>query len=63
MNVGGEEGRAEGLALGAAVEGVSVGVVVGTHLWLISASLPDAVKNQHAFINLAAAGLIVYSIL
>lgn len=40
-----------------------VGVVVGTHLWLISASLPDAVKNQHAFINLAAAGLIVYSIL
>ena len=37
-----------------------VSVVVGTHLWLISASLPDAVKNQHAFINLAAAALIVY---
>jgi hypothetical protein len=37
-----------------------VGVVVSTHLWLISASLPDAVKNQHAFINLAAAALIVY---
>ena len=25
-----------------------VGVVVGTHLWLISATLPEAVKNQPA---------------
>jgi hypothetical protein len=37
-----------------------VGVVAATHLWLFTASLPDAVKNQHALINLAAAGLIVY---
>lgn len=38
-----------------------VGVVVATHLWLVSASLPDSIKNQHAYINLAAAGLIVYA--
>lgn len=38
-------------------------IVVGTHLWLISATLPEAVKNQHAYINLAAAGLIVYAVL
>ncbi len=37
-----------------------VGVVIGTHLWLISATLPEAVKNQHALINLAAVALIVY---
>jgi hypothetical protein len=37
-----------------------VSVVTATHLWMLSATLPDAVKNQHALINLAAAGLIVY---
>ena len=39
-----------------------VGVVVATHLWLFSASLSDTIKNQHALINLVAAGLIVYGV-
>lgn len=40
-----------------------VGIVTGTHLWLLQGTLPEAIKTQHAVINLAAAGLIVWSVL
>ena len=44
--------------------GVAAGltVIVGTHIYLLNASLPDSVKNQHAALNLAAAGLILLSL-
>lgn len=35
--------------------------VVATHVWLINASLPDSIKNSHAYLNLVSAGLIVYA--
>lgn len=38
--------------------GLGLSVIVGTHILLLNASLPDAVKNRHAFLNLAAAALI-----
>ena len=34
--------------------------VAATHLWLINGSLPDTLKNQHAYINIAAAALILW---
>jgi hypothetical protein len=37
-------------------------VVTGTHIYLLNASLPDSIKNQHALLNLAAAGLIAYGL-
>jgi hypothetical protein len=40
-----------------------VSIVTGTHLWLLQGTLPEAIKTQHAVINLAAAGLIVWSVL
>lgn len=38
-----------------------VAVVGATHAWLINGSLPEALKTQHAYLNLAAAGLILWS--
>jgi hypothetical protein len=43
--------------------GAGVVVVVGTHIYLLNNSLPDSVKQQHAILNLAAAGLIVYGLM
>ena len=42
--------------------GGGVVIVVGTHIYLLNNSLPDSIKQEHAFLNLAAAGLIVYGL-
>jgi len=39
-----------------------VSIVTGTHVWLLQGTLPEAIMKQHAIINLAAAGLIVWSV-
>jgi hypothetical protein len=38
-----------------------VSAIAGTHVYLLNNSLPDAVKQQHAVINLVAVGLIVWA--
>jgi hypothetical protein len=43
--------------------GSGVVIVVGTHVYLLNNTLPDELKQQHAFLNLAAAGLIVWSVI
>jgi len=35
-------------------------LIVVTHLYMLTAALPEAVKNQHAVIMLATAALIAY---
>ena len=40
---------------------VGLGSVIATHLYLLQNSLPDEIRKQHSVINLAAAGLIIYS--
>ena len=40
-----------------------VSIVTGTHLWLLQGTLPEAIMKQHALLNLAAAGLIVWSVM
>jgi hypothetical protein len=42
--------------------GTGLAVVVGTHVYMLNNSLPDALKQQHALLNLGAAGLIVWSV-
>ena len=42
---------------------VGMVVIVGTHVWRVNNSLPDAFKTQHALVNLVASGLILYSVL
>jgi hypothetical protein len=43
--------------------GTGLTVVVGTHVFLLNNSLPDGLKQQHAFLNLAAAGLMMWSVM
>ena len=38
-----------------------VGIVVGTHVYMIAAIMPESMQTNHAYLNLVAAGLIVYS--
>jgi hypothetical protein len=37
-------------------------IVVGSHLWMIADAMPQSVQKYHAIGNLAAAGLITYSV-
>jgi len=37
-------------------------VIAGTHVYLLNNSLPDAIKQQHALLNLAAVAAIVWSV-
>lgn len=37
-------------------------VIAGTHVFLLNNSLPDAIKQQHALLNLAAVAVIVWSV-
>ena len=38
-----------------------VGIVVGTHLYMLAYDLPEENHKAHAIINLGASGLILYS--
>jgi hypothetical protein len=38
-----------------------VGIVVATHVYMVAAIMPESMQMNHAYINLAAAGLIVYA--
>ena len=40
---------------------VGLGVVVSTHVYMLNEVLPEVVMKQHAYANLAAAGLILWS--
>jgi hypothetical protein len=42
--------------------GTGLFVVVGTHIYLLNNSLPEGVKQQHAWLNLGAAGLLAWSV-
>jgi hypothetical protein len=39
---------------------VGVGIVIITHVYMLYAGLPEEQHAIHAYINLAAAGLILY---
>ena len=41
---------------------LGLGVVVGTHLWMLNELMPPEIQRYHAFINLAAAGSIAYGL-
>jgi hypothetical protein len=38
-----------------------VGVVVATHVYMVASIMPESMQKNHAYINLLAVGLIVYS--
>ena len=42
--------------------GTGLAVVVGTHVYMLNNSLPEGLKQQHALLNLGAAGLMLWSV-
>jgi hypothetical protein len=38
-----------------------VGIVVATHVYMIAAVMPESMQTNHAYLNLTAAGLIIYA--
>jgi hypothetical protein len=38
-----------------------VGVVVATHVYMVASVMPETMQKNHAYINLLAAGLIIYA--
>jgi hypothetical protein len=42
--------------------GTGLTIVVGTHIYMLNSTLPEAMRQQHAFLNLGAAALIVWSV-
>ena len=37
-------------------------VIVGTHVWMLNDLMPPDVQKYHAWMNLAAAGLVAYGV-
>jgi hypothetical protein len=37
-------------------------IVVGTHIYMLNSALPEAMRKEHAYLNLGAAALIVWSV-
>ena len=42
--------------------GTGLAVVMGTHVYMLNNSLPEGLKQQHALLNLGAAGLMGWSV-
>jgi hypothetical protein len=42
--------------------GVGLAVIVGTHVWMLNDLMPPDVQKYHAWVNLAAAGLVAYGV-
>jgi len=36
--------------------------IISTHIYMLNNMLPEKVMKQHAILNLASAGLIIYSL-
>jgi hypothetical protein len=37
-------------------------IVVGTHIYMLNSALPEAMRKEHAYLNLGAAALILWSV-
>ena len=41
---------------------LGLGIVAATHIMMLNTQMPPEVQTNHAYINLAAAGLIAYGV-
>ena len=42
--------------------GLGMTVIIGSHVYMLNAKMPDDMQRNHALLDLGAAGLILYSV-